>query len=173
MPHARCSVCSHPQYAAIEDAIQKGGSVRELAKRFGLSPAAVHRHQHHGTQAKTRINIGQIAHIDEEIKKLIRAQNRAKKKRDTAGALAVARELRNWFVLRSKAEVAASAAQPEQSEQMSRTEAVGMSKLIIEAEVTAGSSEIIQWLQALLERAQPMNKHETERVPAVPIQSEE
>jgi hypothetical protein len=171
MPHARCSVCCHPEFEAIDKALKAGTSVRETARRFSLSPAAVDRHRHHGEHEKTLVNIDQIARIDEEIKKLIRAQNRAKKKRDTAGALAIARELRNWFVLRTKAEVFASASKPESSAELSRAEAVTMAKSIIEAELASGSSEVAAWLHEVQERAQYTNKREL--VPGEEIQSGE
>lgn len=44
MPPA-CSVCSHPQTAAIAKDIASGGSNRSVAARFGVSRAAVQRHR--------------------------------------------------------------------------------------------------------------------------------
>lgn len=154
MPHQTCSICRHPQREAID---ADRGSVRAVAKRFGLSPAAVDRHRHHGEHAKARINSGQIEHIDAEIKKLIRAQNRAKKKRDGAGALAIARELRNWFVLRSKAEIAAIGTASEQSgkdgEQLSPVEALALAKAVIEGQLA--DPEVCAWILGLAERFRP------------------
>jgi transposase-like protein len=164
MPHLRCSVCRHPERQAIDAALKAGESLRKLAKRFGVSYQTVHRHLHEEDRDKTRIKTGQIARIDEEIKKLIRAQNRAKKKRDSAGALAIARELRNWFVLRQKAEVVACAAsQVETNTTMTRGEALAVAQGLIESEVSAGSQEIIVWLRGLLERADAGKR--TEEVP--------
>jgi hypothetical protein len=40
-----CTVCSHPQALDVTKAITAGGSKREVAVRFGLSPSAVHRHR--------------------------------------------------------------------------------------------------------------------------------
>src|SRR5271163_2843075 len=105
MPKTRCSICLHPERQAIEDTLKGGGSIRGTAKRFGLSHAALHRHAHEGEEKKPRTNSGQIAKIDAEIAKLKRAEIRARKKRDSAGALAIAREMRNWYVLRQKAEI--------------------------------------------------------------------
>jgi hypothetical protein len=94
-----------------------------------------------------------VARIDKEIDKLIRAQNRCKRKRDTAGALAIARETRNWFVLRQKAEVIATAtSQVETSTTLTRGEALAVAEGLIESEVSAGSQEVIAWLRGLLER---------------------
>ena len=161
MPHPTCTVCLHEAHELIDSALRSGGSVRAVAKRFGLSPAAVDRHKHHGDHPKTPKNIGQIADIDTEIKKLIRAQNRAKRKRDTAGALAIARELRNWFVLRTKAEVAAIGTAADNAiEQLSPAEALTLAKALVEARLD--DLEVRAWLKALVER-----------IPVGPVQTEE
>jgi predicted transcriptional regulator len=166
MPNQRCSVCIHPQLAAIEAGLKSGLSVRESARRFGLSPAAIDRHVHHDARAKSRVNIEQIAHIDEQIKKLTRAQNAAKKRRDNASALAIARELRSWFVLKGKAQAVVNAAQTQQPEPITRAEAIGVAKAIIESEVNAGAAETIEWLRGLTDRVQ--RKSEVESVAAAP-----
>lgn len=44
MPRA-CSVCSHPQHAAIDQALDAGESLRVVAKRFGLNYSSVNRHR--------------------------------------------------------------------------------------------------------------------------------
>jgi hypothetical protein len=166
MPHARCSVCLHSDLEAID---ADRGPVRVVARRFGLSPAAVDRHRHHGGHAKARINSGQIEHIDAEIKKLIRAQNRAKKKRDGAGALAIARELRNWFVLRSKAEIAAIGSASEQSgkdgEQLSPAEALALARVVIEGQIA--DPEVCAWILALAERLRPPDAVPGEEIASV------
>jgi hypothetical protein len=124
-----------------------------LAKRFGITPASADRHFHHDEHEKSRQNTGHIARIDEEIKKLIRAQNRAKKKRDAAGSLAIARELRNWFVLRTKAEIAAIGTASENSnEQLSPADALRLAQSVIEAQLD--NSDVRLWLRGLIERMQ-------------------
>lgn len=156
MPHKICSVCAHEQREAIDLALRTNScSLRVLAGRFGVSKTALDRHHHHLDHKKDRENIEQIAGIDAEIGKLIRAQNRAKKKRDNVGALAIARELRAWYVLKAKAAAAVSASQPEQLQEISHAEAIALAKAIIEAEVTPGSSELSAWLQGLCERFRP------------------
>jgi hypothetical protein len=40
----QCSICSHPQGAAISKDLAAGASIRSAASRFGVTPAAVHRH---------------------------------------------------------------------------------------------------------------------------------
>lgn len=152
MPHQPCTACLHPEKNTIDTALRKGTpSLRELAGRFGISKSALDRHRKHIDPAKARVGVGQIERIDAEIKKLIRAQTRAKRRRDNAGDLRIARELRNWFTLRVKAE-AAAASEPEKAAEMTRAEAVATAKTIIEAEMSAGGEEIFAWLVALLER---------------------
>ncbi|HLY00906.1 MAG TPA: hypothetical protein VKR56_00265 [Candidatus Cybelea sp.] len=43
MPRA-CSICVHPETAAITKALHSGGSIRDVASRFVVTPAAVGRH---------------------------------------------------------------------------------------------------------------------------------
>jgi hypothetical protein len=135
MPHARCSICRSPNSAAVDAALKAGDSIRVVAGRFGLSRAAVDRHHHEGDRAESRTNAGDLKHIDEEIKKLMRAQNRAKKKRDADQVLAIFRELRNWFVIRQKAEFVSIATTEfkEKGQDISAREALGLAQSIIEA----------------------------------------
>jgi hypothetical protein len=148
MPHARCSICNHPDLEAINTARKAGDPVRAIAKRFGITPASADRHFHHEEHEKNRQNIGQITRIDEEIRKLIRAQNRAKKKRDNALALQIAKELRNWFTLRTKAEIAAIGTASENSpEQLSPAEALTLAKAVIESDLH--SPEVVAWIEQL------------------------
>jgi hypothetical protein len=170
VPKTRCSVCLHPERETIETALKAGESVRVAARRFGLSRAAVNRHQHEGDRAKTRASSGQIAKIDEEIKKLTRAQNRAKKKRDSAGALAIARELRNWFVLRQKAEITeiASGSDAVDGAPVSLRDATAIARSVIESQLT--DPDIQNWLRSLLERipgaiAEPEEVRTTGKLP--------
>jgi hypothetical protein len=151
MPHQRSTVFVHPERLAIEQALDSGESVRAVAERFNLKPTSVHRYKNRERNAKARINTGEITRIDREINKLIRAQNRAKRKRNTTESLAIARELRSWFALRAKAEVIASAAHTEQAT-LSRGEALALAQGVIESEVNAGGKEITAWLLALADR---------------------
>lgn len=47
MPNPICSVCQHPERAAIEGAYLAGDSVRRIAERYGLSVSPVSRHKKH------------------------------------------------------------------------------------------------------------------------------
>jgi len=156
MPHERCTACKHPEAKAVDAALLAGESVRAVARRFGLSSGAVDRHQRNHLRGKGRVNPGDLARIDREINKLIRAQNRAKRQRDNLAILAIARELRNWFILRQKAEVVSNAtSQVETFTTMTRSEALAVAEGLIESEVNAGGQEVIAWLHALVERVRP------------------
>jgi hypothetical protein len=158
VPRQQCTVCLHADLPAIEAALKSAASVRAVAGRFGLSKTAVDRHRNHGKHERDRINTGEIDRIDREIAKLHRAENRAKRRRDNAGALQIAKELRSWFTLRVKAEAISGAREVQQTQQMTHGEAVAMARTIVEAEVTSGSAETIEWLRGLLERVQHVNK---------------
>jgi hypothetical protein len=41
---SRCTVCSHPEAAAINEALARGTILRKLANRYGLSKSSAHRH---------------------------------------------------------------------------------------------------------------------------------
>jgi transposase-like protein len=151
MPHATCTVCTHHELQSIEVALKGGGSVRAVAKRFGLSPAAVDRHKHHDEYEKTRVNTGEIARINAEIRKLHLAQTNARKRRDNELALQIARELRNWFILKRKAELASGTASDSGSqEQLSPGEAVLLARSVIEARLD--DPAVREWLLQLVER---------------------
>jgi predicted DNA-binding transcriptional regulator AlpA len=164
MPRADCTVCKHKDVALIDQTLKAGESIRKTAKRFGLSNAAIFRHMNHGEHAKSRINIGQIAHIDEEIKKLIRAQNRAKRKRNTSEVLAISRELRNWFVIRTKAEIVSIATKPDTTEsaEVPQHELIALARALIESQLQ--DPDVQRWLLGLVERIQavPVSDAETD-----------
>ncbi len=42
-----CTVCAHPQRAAIDEDLKTDRPLRDMAARFGVSKAALHRHYHH------------------------------------------------------------------------------------------------------------------------------
>jgi transposase-like protein len=42
---AKCTICFHPQRDAIDTTIRSGASLRNIAKQFNVSPAAVNRHK--------------------------------------------------------------------------------------------------------------------------------
>lgn len=151
MPHATCTVCTHEAHNMIESALRSGGSVRAVARRFGLSPAAVDRHKHHGDREKSRVNTGDLERINVEIRKLHHAQTAARKRRDNDAALAISRELRNWHVLKQKAEVAAiGTASENATEQLSPTEALALAKSVIEARLN--DPDVRSWLVGVIER---------------------
>src|SRR5258708_23407987 len=151
MPHARCSVCNHPPRGAIRAARRGGEPVRAIAKRFGLTPASTDRHFHHDEREKNRASIGEIARINAEIRKLHLAQTNARKRRDNELALQIAKELRNWFVLKRKTELASIGTSSDSAgEQLSPAEALTLAKAVIESDLH--SPEVISWVEQLHER---------------------
>jgi hypothetical protein len=154
MPRKNCTVCQHPQHDDIDTALKARASLGETAKRFGLTKSALHRHLHHGERTKALINIGQIERIDDEIKKLIRAQNRAKKKRDAPQVLAISRELRNWFTIRQKAELASIGTKEDKADtvQVQHHELLALAKALIESQLQ--DPDVQRWLLGLVERVQ-------------------
>ena len=43
----RCTICTHPQREEIDRALVEGESFRNMARRFGVSLGALHRHRTH------------------------------------------------------------------------------------------------------------------------------
>jgi transposase-like protein len=138
----------------IDSLLLSGGSIRAVARRFGLSHAAVHRHQNHARHAKKSINTGEIARINAEIRKLHLAQTNARKRRDNELALQIAKELRNWFVLKRKAELArvGTASESTKDEQLLPGEALALAKAVIESQLS--DPIVLEWLLQLVERIQ-------------------
>jgi hypothetical protein len=153
MPHKQCSVCVHKDLEAID---ADRDSVRAVAKRFGLSPAAVDRHRHHDEHDKKRQNTGQIAEIALEIRRLKRAQTAARKRRDSAAFVRLSAELRQWHTLKAKllGSMVPEKDAPEAS--VSERDALQMAMAIIEANLTGDQRQLVlEWLNGLNERLRP------------------
>ena len=46
--HAKCTVCTHPDFQAIDQALLAGnGTLEALSRQYGPSPSALHRHKKH------------------------------------------------------------------------------------------------------------------------------
>jgi lambda repressor-like predicted transcriptional regulator len=56
----RCSGCLHPERAKIDAALASGVSLRWIAREYGLSPSAVHRHKAHRSGSLVRVTPGEI-----------------------------------------------------------------------------------------------------------------
>jgi transposase-like protein len=59
----RCSVCDHPQVGEIDLALVDGGSVRAVARRFGVGRNAVHRHRKGGHIADALAKASEAAEV--------------------------------------------------------------------------------------------------------------
>lgn len=152
MPRKGCSVCVRPDVEAINAAYQAGEPVRAIARRLGFSAASADRHFHHAEREQNRVNAGELARINAEIRKLHLAQTNARKRRDNTLALAIAKELRNWFLLKRKAQIASigAAKNSEDAQQMSPAEALALARAVIEGALDDAS--VRAWIVSLAER---------------------
>jgi hypothetical protein len=150
MPHHSCTVCQHPDVAAIDAALRQGTPpMRELAKRTGLSLTAVFRHKQHAKATKGPT----LNNIPEEIRKLKIMLAAAKRKKDTTAALSISREIRAWVMLDAKTQPFSAPGSDADAAEMPLSEALATARVLIEVEVDAGSADTIAWLYALAERA--------------------
>jgi hypothetical protein len=140
--------------------------MRELAKQSGLSLTAIFRHKQHIASA----NGAPIRDIASEIVKLRNAQARAKRKGDTSAVLSISREIRAWLALEAKSENVI-AGKMEETQEMSRDEAVRTAVLLIEAELARGTQEVISWVLAVAERVNE-ERYAMETAEAAPIEGE-
>jgi hypothetical protein len=130
--------------------------VRKVAKRFGVSPAALDRHRHHDDPKKNRQGTDEIKLIDKEIRKLHHAETAARKRRDNAGALAISRELRNWHTLKSKLLGSMTPEKDAPAASVSERDALQMAQSIIEANLSGDQrQQVCDWLTGLMERIRP------------------
>jgi hypothetical protein len=51
----RCGGCQHPQSAELDAALVGAASIRQVARRFGISASAVHRHKAHVLASLVRV----------------------------------------------------------------------------------------------------------------------
>jgi transposase-like protein len=59
----RCSICDHRQRGEIDRALVEGGSVRDVARRFGVGRNAVHRHRKGGHIAEALAKASEVADV--------------------------------------------------------------------------------------------------------------
>lgn len=61
----KCTVCSHPDHEAIDEAIVRGETYRTLSNRFDVSTQALQRHRSHvSTAIATAHEAGEVAEAD-------------------------------------------------------------------------------------------------------------
>jgi hypothetical protein len=106
-----CRACGLPDRESLDQALLAGrGSLRTLAKQFGVSVAGLFRHKQHLPMnevqaAEAAADAGKdelLSAIDRVVCELRGLQSRAKRLRNAQDALAVSRELRAWFTLKAK-----------------------------------------------------------------------
>jgi hypothetical protein len=146
MARQKCSVCVHPDLAAIEASIASGTpSLRDLAVQCGLSKAALFRHKQHAKVAK-----GSAAkNLSEEIRKLRIMLAKAKRKGDTSSALSISREIRAWMMLEAKTRPVVSQDRAV-GDEIPLRDALGIAKSLIESQLA--DPDIQAWLRSLTER---------------------
>ena len=59
-----CTICNHPEHEAINSALVAGEAFRNIAKRFGTSPAALYRHKNTDLP-ETLVKAAEIAEVAE------------------------------------------------------------------------------------------------------------
>jgi hypothetical protein len=165
VPHQSCSICRHEQREAIDFALRTNAcSLRVLAGQFGASKTALGRHRHHLDGKKDRANTKQIAQIDDEIRRLKRAQTAARKRRDNPAFVRLSGELRQWHMLKSKL---AGSMLPEKDAPVvpiSEHDAPAMAIAIIEMNLAEDQrQQVCEWLNGVVERLRP-----ADAVPAGP-----
>lgn len=106
-----CTVCSHPDRAAIDAALVVGTPYRSIAKQFGASPQAVLRHkQDHVPERLAQAHqAGEVADADNLLRqvrglqaKAVAILLRAERDGDLRTALAAIREARGCLELLAK-----------------------------------------------------------------------
>ena len=96
-----CTVCRHEELETIDESLLEGVTSRNIAKRFQLSPASLHRHKVHLNEtlkkARNAAELGRADTLIEQLQKLradaASIQTKASQAGDYRGALAAIRQL--------------------------------------------------------------------------------
>jgi hypothetical protein len=97
-----CLACANPNRAAIDKALASGCTLRNIGKRFSISPAALLRHKDHASLAivkaserrEMRIGDSVLDEVERLKAKVWRMLEAAEQERDRIGFTALTRELR-------------------------------------------------------------------------------
>ena len=106
----KCTVCKHKKREEIDKAILSGTTLRELAKKYFVSPAALHRHKKHIAmnliQAETVQEVIRADNLLDEVGRLLQKANHLLRQAEEAGdlrtALSGVREVRATMELMAK-----------------------------------------------------------------------
>jgi transposase len=96
-----CKVCRHPELQTIDESVLEGASIRDIAKRFRLSPASLDRHKKHLdktlVKAKEAAEVNRADSLIEQLQQLRtdarRIQGKTERAKDYRGALAAIGQL--------------------------------------------------------------------------------
>ena len=105
--NTRCTICTHPRTASIDEALASGLSYAEVARRFESSRYALRRHVHDEHTApvellSTRVTISTLERLETLIERTVHALDQFEstaRPRELIGALA---ELRHQYELAAK-----------------------------------------------------------------------
>jgi len=102
-----CTICGNPNRGDIDAALVAGGSLRDVAGRFGLSRSAVHRHHEHVpkalAKAKQAREVAEAGTLLGRVELLIRdcrtIAQKAQRAREWHAAVSALREVRGCLEL--------------------------------------------------------------------------
>lgn len=105
-----CTICTHPQRAAIDEAIATGQPYLKIEKRFGMSRETVRRHRKHVEALIKKhdevTDLARAGDLKAKLKlheaELLRLQADAEKEKDIPTAVRVRAELRQLYELQAK-----------------------------------------------------------------------
>ena len=106
----RCTVCTHPNRSDIERVLVEGGTIRDTARRFGVSRTVLSRHKAHmGEAFRKVVEAKETAHGSSILERLRELNHRARtileeahREGDRREALAAIRELRGLLELEAE-----------------------------------------------------------------------
>lgn len=107
-----CKVCRHPQRDQIDRALLTRGPYREIAKRFGVSPAGLHRHSRHQGRALATVAANDpelygravLSQVRELTSRALQILDRAEQEGDFRAAAGAIREARGCLELVARLE---------------------------------------------------------------------
>jgi hypothetical protein len=154
MPQS-CTVCRHPELAAINGALVENEPLRKIANRFGTTAATVYRHRQHLPSQLTQARQAQemanattmLERIGSLIERLSRIAQKAEEDRAWSSAAAAIREIRACLTLLAQLT-------GELQERTSSNISISLVSQRIQASLLAATPEELgRFLRELLEKA--------------------
>jgi transposase-like protein len=109
-----CGICEHPSRSEIDVSLLEGGTLRDIAARFGVSKSALHRHKQHPPsplvkaetiqEVREVVSIGdKLASLEKETREILQEARGAIGKDNRLALQALAR-LERQYEIRAKIE---------------------------------------------------------------------